>query len=91
MSATKALGMVVNTAKTKVMRVFRDPASRNMQLTIKGEPVENVDSLVYPGSLLTSYNDCLKSIKQRLGLAGTNFKSLLPIWKNSTLSTFLKV
>ena len=55
-SATEAFGMVVNTAKTKVMRVSGDPASRNVQLTIKGEPVENVDSFVYLGSLLTSDN-----------------------------------
>ena len=47
MSATDAFGMVVNTAKTKVMRVSGDPTLRNVQLTIKGEPVENVDSFVY--------------------------------------------
>ena len=90
-SATEAFGMVVNTAKTKVMRVSGDPASRNVQLTIKGEPVENVDSFVYLGSLLTSDNDCSKSIKRRLGLASASFKNLLPIWKNKTLSTSLKV
>ena len=96
-SATKAFGMVINTAKTKVMQVSGDPTSRNVQLTIKGEPVENVDSFVYLtevrrlGSLLTSDNDCSKSIKRRLGLAGASFKNLLPIWKNKTLSTSLKV
>ncbi|XP_065568855.1 uncharacterized protein LOC136032471 [Artemia franciscana] len=83
--------MVVNTAKTKVMWVSGDPASRNVQLTIKGQPVENVDSFVYLGSLLTSDNVCSKSIKRRLGLAGSSFKNLRPIWKNKTLSTSLKV
>ena len=83
--------MVVNTAKTKVMRVYGDPTSRNAQLTIKKEPVENVDSFVYLGILLTSDNDCSKSIKRRLGLAGASFKNLLPIWENKTLSTSLKV
>ncbi|XP_065584427.1 uncharacterized protein LOC136043438 [Artemia franciscana] len=79
-------------AKTKVMRVSRDPTPRNVQLTIKGEPVEDVDSFVYLGSLLTSDNDCSKSIKRRLGLAGASFKNLFwPIWKNKTLSTSLKV
>ena len=80
--------MVVNTAKTEVMRVSWDPTSRNVQLTIKGEPVENIDSFVYLGSLLTPDNE---SIKRRLGLAGAGFKNLLPIWKNKTLSTSLKV
>ena len=83
--------MVVNTAKTKVMRVSGNTTSRNVQLTIKGEPVENVDSFVYLRSLLTSDNQCSKSIKRRLGLAGASFKNLLPIWKNKTLSTSLKV
>ena len=78
-SATEAFGMVVNTAKTKVMRVSWDPASRNVQLKIKGEPVENVDSFVYLGNLLTCDNDRSKSIKGRLGLAGASFKNLLPI------------
>ena len=90
-SATEAFGMVVSTARTKVMHLSGDPASRNMQLTIKGEPVENVDSFVYLGSLLNFDNDCSKLIKQRLGLAGASFKNLLPIWKNKTLSTSLKV
>ncbi|XP_065568903.1 uncharacterized protein LOC136032561 [Artemia franciscana] len=89
-SATEAFGMVVNTAKTKVMRVSGDSTLRNVQLTIKGEPVKNVVSFVYLGSLLTSDNDCSRSIKRRLGLAGASFKNLLPIWKNKTLSTSLK-
>ena len=47
---------------------------------------------VYLGSLLTSDNDCPKSIKWRLGLAGACFNNLFwPIWKNKTLSTSLKV
>ena len=61
--ATKAFGMVVNTAKTKVMWVSGDPTLRNVQLTIKGEPVENVESFIYLGSLLTSDNECSRSIK----------------------------
>ena len=75
-------------AKTKVMRVSRDPTPRNLQLTIKGEPVENVDSFVYLESLLTSDNDCSKSIKRRLGLSGASFKNLLKdLFKNLFLKT----
>ena len=88
-SATEALGMVVNTTKTKVMRVSRDSAPRAIQLTIKGEQIENAESFVYLGSLLTSNNDCSKSIRCRLGLATSSFKSLSSIWKSKLLSKSL--
>ena len=63
-----------------------------MQLTTKGEPVENVDSFVYLGSLLTSDNDCSRSIKRRLGFSGRRqLQEPLANLEKKTLSTSLKV
>ena len=50
--------MVIKTAKTKVMRMSRDPATRIILMKIKREPVENFNVIPLLKSLLTSGNGC---------------------------------
>ena len=90
-SGTESLWMVVNAGKTKVIRGSRDSAPRAIPLAMKAEQIENAEYLVYLGSLFTSNNDCSKSIRYRLGLAKSNFKSLSSILKSKLLPKSLKV
>jgi len=60
-SGIEAFGMILNTAKTKVILVSSNPATLTVRITIKGEPVRKFDFFVYLSSLTTPYNDHSKS------------------------------
>ena len=50
---SKRYGMRINTDKTKTMVNCRSMIENDMKIVLNGKALENVDSLIYMGSLVT--------------------------------------
>jgi len=66
----------VNIKKTKVMKVSRK-GEGEINITIDGERLEQVDRFRYLGALITSDGRCETEIKTRIGMAFNQRKELL--------------
>ena len=67
--ASQKLGLIINTAKTKVMvsAMTKEIAS----ITVNGQILEQVSSFVYLGAVFTDDSDCSKDIRKRLAMGRT--------------------
>ena len=84
----KEVGLEINVNKTKIMRLNEKEEDRNIQLTLNGETIENVDNFKYLGAQMISTE---KDFKIRKGQAWAAFKQLGKIWKSKTTSLKLKI
>lgn len=73
------IGLNVNSKKTKLMVVN---VSRQVNVTIKGEPVERVRTFPYLGSLMSEDGGAEEDIRSRLGKARRAFAQLNPVWRS---------
>ena len=64
-------GMKININKTKTMDIGRK--SKKIDLRIKDESVEQVDSLKYLGCNISSNMNCCQEVKQRIAMAKEAF------------------
>ena len=60
-------GMKINTSKTKAMVIGRKPKKINIR--IKGESIEQVDSFKYVGCNISSNMNFCQEVKQRIAMA----------------------
>ena len=60
-------GMKINTNKTKTMIIGRKP--KKIDIRIKGESIEQVDSFKYLWCNITSNMNCCQEVKQRIAIA----------------------
>ena len=86
-TAEKA-GLKINRDKTKSMRLN---ARTQTPLKIGSEVMEDVDTFVYLGSVMTTTGDSDHDIKVRIGKAWGAYNKLKPIWRSKQLSTKTKV
>ena len=84
-------GLLPSWRKTKIMNIATGatPAA----FVLDQERIEAVDSFVYLGSIVSSSGYCSREVKRRIGLAGSVFKQLERVWRQSrlTLRTKLRV
>ena len=59
-------GMKININKTKTMVIRRKP--KKIDMRIKYESVEQVDSFKYLGCNISSYKDCCQEVEQRISV-----------------------
>ena len=75
-----------------LMMVFskaRNPPSCSIR--IHGEPLKQVSSFVYLGSLLTQDGRCDKEVRRRIGIAKTSFVALGKVLTSRTVSLSLRL
>ncbi|XP_063613390.1 uncharacterized protein LOC134786664 [Penaeus indicus] len=81
--ASEQAGLMLNTQKTKVMKMAGDPENIEIRdLIVNGEVIETVKKFIYLGAIFTS--DCNDSagIKRRLAIARNAVISLSNTWKD---------
>ena len=72
----KSVGLRVNLAKTKTMRIN---AKTTMEINLNGQNLENVNKFKYLGSYLTADSNIEKEIQTRIALASAAFQRMRPI------------
>ena len=90
--ASEQAGLMLNTQKTKVMKMAGDPDNMEMRdLAVNGEVIETVDNFIYLGANFT--NDCndSKEIRRRLAIARSAVVSLSNIWKDRSITLQSKI
>ena len=87
--ASQKLGLIINTAKTKVMvsAMTKELAS----ITVNGQILEQVSSFVYLGVVFRDDSDCSKDIRKRLAMGRTAMQSSSKIWKSKHVSRPTKI
>ena len=63
--------MKINLSKTKAMIIGRKP--KKIDIRIKGESIEQVDSIKYLGCNISSNMNCCQEVKQRVAIAKETF------------------
>ena len=87
-SKSSQIGLRVNKGKTKVLRVNNQSME---QISVYGEPIEEVDFFIYLGSVVDKLGGTDADIKARKGKARSAFKKMKNVWSSAMLSTRIKV
>ena len=82
------IGLKVNTAKTKIMRMN---TTNTNPVRLNDKDLEDVDSFTYLGGVVTSKGGCDNDIDNRLKKAKGQFSRLRKIWRSTSLSFKTKV
>ena len=88
---SKRYGMRINTDKTKTMVNCRSMIENDMKIVLNGKALENVDSSIYLGSLVTWNNDCSADVARRIQLASAAFSNLSTVWKDKGITLQVKI
>ena len=75
-------GLTINVKKTKSMRI-NNAITRSF--TIQNEPIEDVSTFTYLGSITSISGGTEEDIRSRIGKARHVFTTLRPIWKNKNI------
>ena len=75
-------GMKINISKTRAMVIGRNPQKINMR--IKDESIEQVDSFKYLGCNISSNMNCCQEVKQRIAMAKEAFNRKSSIFCGSS-------
>ncbi|XP_072042920.1 uncharacterized protein [Amphiura filiformis] len=82
-------GLTINIAKTEVQVIGRETAKAT--ISIGNSILEQVESFIYLGGVITEKASSEKDIKRRIGLAMGIMQKLNPIWKSKDISTITKL
>jgi hypothetical protein len=74
---------MLNVNKTKEMRINSDIEH---SLSINGKDMEQVESFLYLGSLVTKGGGAKEDVKNRIRKANVAFVQLYPVWKDRNIS-----
>ena len=85
---SSSIGLYINVNKTKIIRINADS---NEQVKIGDEPLEEVDSFTYLGSIVNKQAGSEEDIVNRLKKARQSFGMLSKIWKSNKLSRMTKL
>ena len=83
----KHFEMKMNIKKTKTMVISRKVETHKVNITLDGQPVEQVERFVYLGQLITENGKCDEEIKRRIEIARTAYIKMRSVLTNSKLST----
>ena len=81
-------GPVVNVKKTKALRIN---TNKTKPFTLRCESIEDVDSFLYLGSMVTKDGGATQDVSQRIQKANGAFVQLYPVWRNNRISTRTKL
>ena len=81
------VGLKVNTSKTKILTVN----GKNTNITINQTLVEEVEKFTYLGSVVTPDGGAFKDVETRITKANYTFRTLINIWRSTTISTKTKL
>ena len=87
------VGLKINVSKTKIMKINPPPKTRNSSdsLQIDNEKIEEVDSFIYLGSIVSKTGGTDEDVGNRIRLANAAFGSLQEIWSSGNISRRLKL
>ena len=86
--ASRIYGLLINIEKTKVMVMGNNI---NSCITVQGNKLDQVDTFLYLGSLITAEGDCEKEIRARLAKGRSIGTSLRQIWRSHGITTSTKL
>ena len=87
----KHFGMKMNIKKTKTMVISQKVETSKVNITLDGQPVEQVERFVYLGQLITENGKCDEEIRRRIDIARTAFIKMRNIMTNPKLSTSVRL
>ena len=82
--------LFLNTQKTKIM-VVEKGRERKEDFVLDGEKIEEVESLVYLGSLINTKGSSAQEISRRLTIGRGAGQNMVSIWKSRGMSLGFKV
>ena len=85
---SKQTGLNIHREKTKIMRIN---TGNNEPLTLENEPLQDVDTFTYLGSIINRKGGTEEDIKARIQKARGAFVTLKNIWKTSQIKTKTKI
>ena len=77
--------LLLNTRKTKIMVVDKD-RERKEDFVLDGEKIEEVESVVYLGSLINTKGSRAQEIGRRLAMGRGAVQNMVSIWKSRCMS-----
>ena len=83
----KHFGMKMNIKKTKTMVISQKVEAPKVNITLDGQPVEQVERFVYLGQLITENGKCDEKIRRRVEIARTAYIKMRNLFTNPKLST----
>ena len=81
-------GLVINTAKTKVLKIN---SGSNRKIRVNDVDIEEVDSFIYLGSVVETSGGTDADVSNRINKARGAFHSLKQIWSSGIISTSTKL
>lgn len=84
----KKIGLVINTVKTKAMRL---QTNNTRSFQINGEAIKDVTHFTYLGSIISTDGGSERDIKARIGKAAGSFGTLKQIWNSAQITQNLKL
>ena len=81
------MGLRISKEKTKVMTAN----SKQREIKLKDEELEDVQSFTYLGSIVTSDGGADEDVKSRIGKARQAFNTPRPVWNSTSISTKSKL
>ncbi|XP_052281618.1 uncharacterized protein LOC127879067 [Dreissena polymorpha] len=84
----RSTGLSINPSKTKTMRIN---ATRKAPILLEDRSLEEVDSFVYLGSVVSETRGADEDVKVRIGKAQYAFYMLRNIWRNRRLMLSTKL
>ena len=85
---SKQTGLNIHREKTKIMRIN---TGNNEPLTLENEPLQDVNTFTYLGSIINRKGGTEEDIKARIQKARGAFVTLKNIWKTSQIKTKTKI
>ena len=82
----KPHGMEMNVMKTKTMVISRSKQAPKINISIEGEPIEQVKKMVYLGHIVTETGKSDTEIKRRIAIARSSFTSLYKVLTSREVS-----
>ena len=73
-----------------IMVISRKKPVSNISISVKGKPIQQVNSMVYFGYMATEDGKCDKEIKRRIQIARTAFESMEKILTSRNISIELR-
>jgi len=90
-TAAASTGFVINTTKTKYMRIEETIGAANIDMKLNGQICERVDNFKYLGALVTSQNEKETDIKDKIAAVDLCFRAFNKMLGTRYLSKNMKI
>ena len=88
---SESFGLLMNAKKTKTMVFSKSSNPPNTRIHIEGKLIEKVQTLTYPGALMTEDGRSEKEIKRRINIAKRTFQQKSKLLTSHDLSYATKI